>query len=161
WNAATGQLILTKEDIPGNGLAISADGRLIARGQLRPVVWAAATGVELPSFKADAEWLRRLLAMSAITSLAFTPDGQRVVSGTYDCAVHVWDIKTGKELRRWVTPHWQIRQRDPRDEGGDTRAAVGGDGKRVIAAGWGQTAKIWDIDTGEEKYSLQGNGGYV
>src|SRR5262249_11180814 len=97
----------------------------------------------------------------AITSLAFTPDGQRVVSGTYDCAVHVWDIKTGKELRRWVTPHWQIRQRDPRDEGGDTRAAVGGDGKRVIAAGWGQTAKIWDIDTGEEKYSLEGTGGYV
>ena len=117
WNATTGQLIRSQENLPGYGVAISADGRLIARGQVRPVVWEAATGVELPSFKADAEWLRRLLPVSVITSLAFTPDGQRVVSGTYDCAVHVWDVKTGKELRGWVTPHWQIRQRDPREWG--------------------------------------------
>jgi WD40 repeat protein/serine/threonine protein kinase len=152
WNAAKGRLILTKENIPSYGLAISADGRLIVGGLGTPVVWDAATGVELPPFKES---------VGTISSLTFTPDGQRIVSATTDCAVQVWDIKTGKQQRRWVTPLWQIRQQDPREPGGTTRAAVGGDGKRVIAAGWGQTAKIWDIDTGEEKYSLQGNGGYV
>jgi WD40 repeat protein len=76
WDATTGQLIRSKENIPGYGLAISADGRLIARGQARPVVWEAATGVELPSFKADAG-----KPVLAITSLAFTPDGQRSSRG--------------------------------------------------------------------------------
>jgi WD40 repeat protein/serine/threonine protein kinase len=150
WDAATGKLIRTKEGLPGNGVAVSADGRLVARGEDTPVVWEAATGAEMPSFKDP---------VGSITSLAFTPDGRRIVSATYDCAVQVWDLKTGKVQRRWVIPPWQIRQRDPRERGGITRVAVSGDGKRVIAAGWGQTAKVWDLETGEEKFSLQGHTG--
>jgi WD40 repeat protein len=153
WDAATGKLIRTREGIPGNGVAISADGKLVARGQDRPVVWEAATGVELPPFQEP---------VGTISSLAFTPDGRRLVSATYDCAVQVWDVKTGKEERRWVTPRWQIRQRDPREPFGITRVAVGGHGRRVLAAGWGRAARVWDLETGDEKFSLQGHtGGHV
>jgi WD40 repeat protein len=38
---------------------------------------------------------------------------------------------------------------------------VRGNGKFTIACGWGRTAKVWDIDTGEEKFSLQGNEGWI
>ena len=51
WDAINGQLIRTREGIPGNGVAISRDGKLVVRGQDRPIVWETTTGVELPPFK--------------------------------------------------------------------------------------------------------------
>src|SRR5262249_4698069 len=33
-------------------------------------------------------------------SVALSPDGHRAVSGSMDGSVHVWDLDTGKELRR-------------------------------------------------------------
>jgi WD40 repeat protein len=46
---------------------------------------------------------------SSVRSVAFSPDGKHIVSGSHDNMVRVWDVLTGKEVkelvghRSWVT----------------------------------------------------------
>ena len=35
-----------------------------------------------------------------VNSLAFSPDGDSVVSGAADMLVKIWDVKTGAEVRK-------------------------------------------------------------
>src|SRR5262249_40403130 len=51
-------------------------------------VWDAETGKELHSLQTD----------GAIFSLAFSPDGKRIASGTDRSTVKIWDAETGQEL---------------------------------------------------------------
>ena len=52
-------------------------------------VWDAQTGQELLSLKGHT---------SAVRSMAFSPDGKRLASGSEDSMVQVWDAQTGQEL---------------------------------------------------------------
>ena len=52
-------------------------------------IWDSATGKELFSLKGHA---------GEVTSVAFSPDGQRLASGSVDQTVKIWDSATGKEL---------------------------------------------------------------
>ena len=52
-------------------------------------IWDSATGKELLSLKGHTD---------AVTSVAFSPDGQRLASGSGDKTVKIWDSATGKEL---------------------------------------------------------------
>jgi WD40 repeat protein len=53
-------------------------------------VWDAKTGEQLRELQGHTDW---------VTSVAFSPDGNRIVSGSYDKSVRVWDAKTGEQLR--------------------------------------------------------------
>ena len=85
WEVATAAEILS---LPLGGsqsrFALSPDGRLLALAAPAQdiVVWNLAQGREVRRFKdLDAE----------ITSLAFTPDSQRLVSGLADSTLLIWD----------------------------------------------------------------------
>jgi WD40 repeat protein len=85
WEVATAAEVLS---MPLGGsqsrFAISPDGRLLALAAPAQdiVVWNLAQGREVRRFKdLDAE----------VTSLAFTPDSQRLVSGHADSTLLVWD----------------------------------------------------------------------
>jgi Flp pilus assembly protein TadD len=52
-------------------------------------IWDSATGKELFALKGHAGW---------VSSVAFSPDGQRLASGSWDNTVKIWDSATGKEL---------------------------------------------------------------
>ena len=52
-------------------------------------IWDSATGKELFALKGHA---------GAVTSVAFSPDGQRLASASADQTVKIWDSATGKEL---------------------------------------------------------------
>ncbi len=114
WEPATGKRVrVIRVQTPGIGaVAFSPDGKYLATaggggiesrfaGELigpRPdavtnvrtpalksciQVWDAATGNELLSRTGHAGW---------VTSLAFTPDGRRLVSGSTDSTAFVWDL---------------------------------------------------------------------
>jgi len=137
-------------------------GRII-RDHLRPVVALAfspdsqflASGSEdasvqlTPLFTLARPSLLKLHSDS-VYSLAYSPDGKTLatVNNAADPYVWLWDVagRTPKE-RLKLTGH--------------TRAiyavAFAPDGKTIASAGFDQTVRLWDVESGEERSRLQGH----
>jgi WD40 repeat protein/uncharacterized caspase-like protein len=103
----------------------------------------AAIDIALQSGRASAQSNSEMSAQaiqnlqSAAISLAFAFDGARIVSGTYDGRVQLWDVKTGRLLRTMIGHAQSVYA-----------VAFSIDGTRVISSGKDKTVKEWDASTG-------------
>ena len=79
-------------------------------------------------------------------AVAFSPEGQRIVSGGEDRTVHVWDAQSGSEIRQ-LTGH-----SDAIDS-----VIFGPKGKYIASAGHDKAVRIWDAKSGELIHSLEGH----
>jgi len=79
--------------------------------------------------------LNRLLCRP-IRSLAFFPDGKRVISGAENSTIRVWDIERGEEDCLPLREHPQEVD----------AIVVSNDGRRVISGSKDHTIGIWDAD---------------
>ncbi len=76
----------------------------------------------------------------AVLAVAFSPDGQTIVTGGVDSAARLWDTATGKPRGRLLThPRGAVV----------TAVAFRPDGKAIVTAGGDRTARLWDAVTGE------------
>jgi WD40 repeat protein/tRNA A-37 threonylcarbamoyl transferase component Bud32 len=144
WDVSNGKELMTLKG-PESGLicaAFSPDGKLIASGSRDPniKVWEWQTGREYLTLRGHDR--------GTILSVAFSPDGKRIVSASQeDHTVKVWDAMTGAEL---VT----LKHADV-----VISAAFSPDGKRVISGCRDKAARVWDATTGAELLTLRAESG--
>jgi WD40 repeat protein/serine/threonine protein kinase len=81
-----------------------------------------------------------------VVSVAFSRDGHRIVTASYDHTATVWDAGSGKELLT-LKGHGSVVN----------SAAFSPDGKRIATGSKDYTAKIWDAATGRELLTLNGH----
>jgi WD40 repeat protein len=89
---------------------------------------------------------------------AFTPDAKRAVigGGTMSRAtkpagsLRLWDLETGKEVRRFEGHTSAVRH-----------VAVSPDGKQFLSASFDGTMRLWELATGKELKTFDGPGNHV
>jgi WD40 repeat protein len=82
----------------------------------------------------------------SILALAYSPDGQQIVTASADRTAKVWDAETGKEL-------FPLK--------GHTNAvgsvAFSPDGQRIVTGSWDKRAMVWDSRSGTNLLTLEGH----
>jgi WD40 repeat protein len=157
-DVATGKVIFKIGEFYARDVAISPNGsRLVSGGLFGNSVkmWDAASGRLIREFSGPppntvpvSGRLGEGLSPLAITSLAFSPDGGRIMAGTSDQelfnpngakdhAVNVWDAETGRLLTTFSGHSASI-----------TAVAFLPDGKRALSASQDNTIKMWDANQG-------------
>ena len=152
WDVVTGQrLHLLREPLgvevsaavkmPVWAVDFSPDGRhVLSTGLLDALLWDAATGKLLVRYHEDGQQPK---------SLTFSPDGSRVLTGSYGAdapeAIE-WDTRSGRKLRS-LAGH------------SNAVSAVGysRDGSHMLTASWDNTARVWDAQTGRQLHVLKGH----
>lgn len=74
-----------------------------------------------------------------VRSVVFSGDGCRALSGSLDRMLRLWDVQTGRELRRFDG-----------HSNGVWGVALSPDGRRALSASWDMTVRLWDAETGKE-----------
>ncbi|MEG3842305.1 WD40 repeat domain-containing protein, partial [Microcoleus sp. herbarium14] len=87
---------------------------------------------------------------NSVNAVAVTSDGKRVLSGSGDTTIKVWDLTTGKELFTLKGHSNSVNA-----------VAVTSDGKRAISGSSDNTIKAWDLTTGKEDFTLYGHSDWV
>lgn len=112
------------------------DGRVVASSINNRVasLWDAQTG-------AQKRFVR--IRQADISTLAFDPTGDLLVSGAVDGSVHVWDTRFGRELRL-LSGH----------RGAVTAIAIDPTGRRVVTCGEDRLAFVSDLRTGRRLFAI-------
>ncbi|KAL0957198.1 hypothetical protein HGRIS_003290 [Hohenbuehelia grisea] len=77
---------------------------------------------------------------SQVNAVAISPDGTRIVSGSYDKTIRIWDATTGEQVGEALRGH----------EAGVMSVAFSHDGTRIVSGSYDKTIRIWDATTGEQ-----------
>ena len=82
--------------------------------------------------------------------MAFSPDGTRILSGSANSTMRLWDTSTG-QVARIFRGHTKTVQ----------SVAFSSDGKLIASGSQDQLIKIWDTRTGQLQRDLDGHTGHV
>jgi WD40 repeat protein len=133
--------------------ALSPDGRIVARvDPTREVVTIAelTTGREVAVCRRPKDWLPHGDNESGwFRDLAFSPDGRTLLTSDPDHWLHLWEVETGQEIRRWGGPETRLYHPYPHPHHLRRPIAFAPDG-RTVSASDGDTVLVWDV-TGRAK----------
>jgi uncharacterized delta-60 repeat protein len=151
WEALTGKEVsrMIHDEVVWYSVAFSPDEKYVVSDGCDKInkniicisgfirVWETLTGKEVAHMAHD-DWVR---------SVAFSPDGKYIVSGSMDKTVRIWEALTGKEVARMA--HDDIVN----------SVAFSPDGKYVVSGSDDKTARLWDDATGQEIARMTHNDG--
>jgi WD40 repeat protein len=125
---------------PGQTYQFSPDGKTLASTAMRRDIrfWDVASGKMISEIKGA--WG---------SHLRFSPDG-RAILYCWEDAIHLRDVKSGAEIRRFVGHGSWI-----------AHAAFSRNGKHLITGSRDHTTILWDVATGKELHDFQGHRGAV
>lgn len=149
WNPTSGALLQRLRNLPRqiHALAFSPGGEFLAvaggtsgrSGEIRIIDLSKGTSVRALATAGD-----------VFLSLAFSPDGQRLVGGGADNTIRVLETNTGNELQR-IEQHadWVMG------------LAYAPDGSHFASASRDKTARLFDAKSGELEETYDGHGQIV
>ncbi|KIK34723.1 hypothetical protein CY34DRAFT_17519 [Suillus luteus UH-Slu-Lm8-n1] len=72
-----------------------------------------------------------------VNSVAFSPDGTRIATGSDDCTVRLWDAATGQPVGEPLLGHtFSV-----------TSVSFSPDGTRIVSGSYDKTVRLWDVAT--------------
>jgi HEAT repeat protein len=137
-----------------NSVVFSPDGKYALSGGSDQTVryWDLERGVEvrqLPGHQ-DLVWAVALSpdGRQALSAGGYQPgpDNKGLVPGNKDFAVRLWDVTTGKELRRFEG-HTDVV----------SAVAFLPDGRRILTAGADRTVRLWQVSSGRQMHAFTGH----
>jgi WD40 repeat protein/serine/threonine protein kinase len=152
WNLdGTGEPIV----VPYNSqyvhaVAFSPDGRRLALGgsdrQAFAVVCEIDGGRVVQKFAGHTD---------GVLSVAFSADGKRLLTSSYDGTARLWDVDSGRELQRFEGHNWWVWSAAFAPPAGSEAET------RVVTAGQDGLVMVWDVKSGEAGPPFRGHRGPV
>src|SRR5690606_34173129 len=75
----------------------------------------------------------------AVVSVAISADSNFIVTGSKDKSAKLWDVRNGREVRRFLGHEHTVTALD-----------ISHDGKYLITGSYDKTTRLWEIATGKE-----------
>jgi WD40 repeat protein len=137
--------------IPVESLAFSADGGKLAMGPNQLLSCDGCDAIPQPVEIWDVAQAKQILSLpgftTAVRSLAFSPDGKVLATGSDDQKVGIWDMSSGKEVHELSPVGLHIH------------LAFSPDGSLLIAATENGMIAIWDTSTWAQIATLTASSG--
>ncbi|HUI42832.1 MAG TPA: WD40 repeat domain-containing protein, partial [Terriglobia bacterium] len=128
--ASQAELVVQVGQVTVNSVAFSPDGRqVVTGGDNLAVLWDLATGFQIRAFIGHS---------SPVQSAAFSPTGRLILTASIDGTARLWDVLTGKEVRRFDCGR------------AVTSAVFSPDEKKVLTGTHDGTVQLWDASSGKE-----------
>jgi WD40 repeat protein len=191
WEVASGSLVrsLTGHTDWVRSVAFSPDGRLLASGSCgKRDSYGICIQGEIKLWEVASGRLVRSLTghTGNVSSVAFSPDGRLLASGSWDYTIKLWEVASGRLVRSlghtapvwsvafspdgrllassgsadWTIKLWEVASGRLVRSLGHTApvwsVAFSPDG-RLLASGSYKEIKLWDVATGREVRTLTGH----
>jgi hypothetical protein len=107
---------------------------------------AAAAGEAAAENRPKVQIVPQLGHSDQVWSVAFAPDGKTALSGSHDNTLRLWDLATGREIKKFEG-HLDLV----------SSVAIAPDGKTALLDSWDHSLRLWDLASGREIRKFEGH----